>query len=109
MKRILTIIMIILMAGFFIACGEDGPPQFRVQNDTSAAVNISFKQGTNPTVNINGTEAGEYSAFQVIAEGETLVTGMDDNLDGLTFTALNGFNYTVVVHPTDSRIVAEDQ
>jgi hypothetical protein len=101
-KFFLLFVILITFSGFF-GCGEDELPRIRVTNQTDEEVNISFKQGTDPTRNINGIQPGATSAFREIKEGHTLVTGLPDK-DSLTFTAERGSDYTVVVRSDNSRI-----
>jgi len=101
-KLLLLFVILITFSGFF-GCGGDELPRIRVTNQTDEEVNISFKQGTDPTRNINGIQPGATSAFREIKEGHTLVTGLPDK-DSLTFTAERGSDYTVVVRSNNSRI-----
>ena len=101
-KLFLLFVILITFSGFF-GCGEDELPRIRVRNQTDEEVNISFKQGTDPTRNINGIQPGATSAFREIREGHTLVTGLPDK-DSLTFTAERGSDYTAVVRSDNSRI-----
>jgi len=103
MRTLLLLFVILITFSGFFGCGEDELPRIRVTNQTDEEVNISFKQGTDPTRNINGIQPGATSAFREIKEGHTLVTGLPDK-DSLTFTAERGSDYTVVVRSNNSRI-----
>ena len=106
-KLILLFVILFTFTGFF-GCGEDELPRIRVTNETTEEVNISFKQGTDPTSNINGVQPGATSAFREIKEGHTLVTGLPDK-DSLTFTAERGSDYTIVVRSDNSEIEVAGQ
>lgn len=103
MKKLLMLFVILVTFSGFLGCGEDELPRIRVTNETDEEVNISFKQGTDPTRNINGVQPGATSAFREIKEGATLVTGLPDK-DSIAFTAERGSDYTVVVRSDNSRI-----
>jgi hypothetical protein len=102
-KKLLMLFLILLTFAALFGCGEDELPSIRAKNETADEVNISFKQSTDPTTNINEVQLGATSAFREIKEGPILVTGLPDK-DGLTFTAETGSDYTVVVRSDNSRI-----
>ena len=106
-KHFLLFVILMTVAGLF-GCGDDELPRTRVANETDEEVNISFKQGNDPTMNINGTQPGAMSALLEIQEGHTLVTGLPDK-DSLTFAAERGSDYTVVVRTDNSRIEISGQ
>ena len=106
MRKSLMLFVILMTCFGFLGCGEDGLPRARVTNETNEEVNISFKQGTDPTMNINGTRPGATSAFREIQEGHTLVTG---DIPDMTFTAERGSDYTVVVRTNNSEIEISGQ
>ena len=103
MRKRFTIFLILVAFISFFGCGEDELPRTRVTNETDEEVNISFKQGSDPTMNINGTQPGATSGLREIKEGLTLVTGLPDK-DSMTFTAERGSDYTVVVRSNNSTI-----
>jgi len=107
MKRLFLLFVILMTVAGLFGCGEDELPRTRVTNETDEEVNISFKQGNDPTMNINGTEPGATSAFREIQEGHTLVTGLPDK--DLAFVAERGSDYTVVVRRNSSRIEISGQ
>jgi hypothetical protein len=109
MSRTFTFFVTVMTLVGFLGCGEDDLPRTRVRNETQDEVNISFKQGTNPTININGTQPGATSAFREIQEGHTLATGLPDKEDGISFTAERGSDYTVVVRTNNSNIEISGQ
>jgi hypothetical protein len=109
MRRYFTLFIIVITFVGLFGCGEDGLPRTRVTNETDEEVNISFKQGNDPTMNINGTQPGTTSAFREIQEGHTLVTGLPDKEDGLSFTAERGSDFTVVVRTNNSKIKISGQ
>ena len=108
MNKLLMLFVILMTFVGFFGCGEDGLPRIRVTNETAEEVNISFKQGSDPTRNINGVQPGATSAFQEIKEADTLVTGLPDK-DSLAFVAERGSDYTVVVRTDNSRIEISGQ
>ena len=101
-RRFMIFVILVTFLGYF-GCGDDGVPRTRVTNETDEEVNISFKQGSDPTMNINGTQPGATSGLREIKEGHTLVTGLPDK-DSMTFTAERGSDYTVVVRSNNSTI-----
>ena len=103
MRRVFLLLVILMTFVGFLGCGEDELPRTRVANQTDEEVNISYKQGNDPTVNINGTQPGATSGLREIKEGHTLVTGLPDK-DSMTFTAERGSDYTVVVRSNNSTI-----
>ena len=107
MRKLLMLFVILMTCVGFLGCGEDGLPRARVTNETDQEVNISLKQGTDPTMNINGTQPGTTSAFREIQEGDTLVTGLPDK--DMAFTAERGSDYTVVVRTNNSKIEISGQ
>ena len=109
MRRYFTLFIIVLTFVGLFGCGEDGLPRTRVTNATDEEVNISFKQGNDPTMNINGTQPGATSGFRGIQEGLALVTGLPDKEDGLSFTAERGSDFTVVVRTNNSKIEVSGQ
>ena len=108
MRRFLLPFAILVTFTGFFGCGEDELPRTRVKNETGEETNISFKQGNDPTININGTQPGATSAFREIREAHTLVTGLPDK-DSLAFGAERGSDYTVVVQTDNSRIEVSGQ
>jgi hypothetical protein len=108
MRRFFLLFVIFMTFAGFIGCGEDELPRSRVANETDEEVNISFKQGNDPTMNINGTQPGAMSALVEIQEGHTLVTGLPDK-DSMTFVAERGLDYTVVVRTDNSGIEISGQ
>jgi len=102
MRRFFLFFVILMTVAGFFGCGGDDLPRTRVTNETDAEVNISFKQGSDPTININGTQPGATSAFREIRESLTLVTGLPDK--DLAFVAERGSDYTVVVRRNNSRV-----
>ena len=103
MREFFLVFVILVTFAGFLGCGEDELPRTRVANQTDEEVNISYKQGNDPTVNINGTQPGATSGLREIKEGHTLVTGLPDK-DSMTFTAERGSDYTVVVRSNNSTI-----
>ena len=108
MRRYFTLLIIVMTLVGLFGCGEDGVPRTRVTNETDEEVNISFKQGNDPTMNINGAEPGATSAFREIQEGHTLVAGLPDK-DSMAFTAERGSDYTVLVRTNNSKIEVSGQ
>ena len=109
MRKALMLFAIGMIFVGSLGCGEDELPRTRVRNETQDEVNISFKQGNDPTININGTQPGATSAFREIQGGHTLVTGLPDKEDGIVFTAERGSDYTVVVRADNSKIEISGQ
>ena len=109
MRRSFIVFVTVMTLVGFLGCGEEGLPRVRVKNETQDEVNISFKQGNDPTMNINGTQPAATSAFREIREGHTLVTGLPDKEDGMAFTAERGADYTVIVRTDNSEIEISGQ
>jgi predicted small lipoprotein YifL len=108
MRRVFLLFVVLMTFAGLFGCGEDELPRTRVANETDEEVNISFKQGNDPTMNINGTQPGGTSAFREIQEGHTLVAGLPDK-DSMAFTAERGTDYTVIVRTNNSKIEVSGQ
>ena len=101
-------LIILLISLCLFGCGEDIYPAAAVNNTTEDYVNITIKQGTNPTTNINNVPPGALSRFHKIYEGTTLVKGLPDR-DSLTFEAQVNYKYYIVVSTRSSRINAYER
>lgn len=107
MKKLLITLLIAVFGFALVGCGEDGPPQVRVKNESTGVLSIGWDT-TGNTVNENGIDAGYYSAWRTVTPG--VVTWDINGNNQTTFTAVNGKNYTcVAISTTVGRLDTEDQ
>ena len=101
MKNILVGIVVVTLFVSIIGCSKgDVDPQFRIWNERSTRANVQIQTSGGNTININGVDTGQITAYQTAAEGNITATASiqgESVSPTTTFFAAKNVRYTVVI------------
>lgn len=99
MKNIIAVLAGLLLLVTLSSCGSNADPQYRVTNQRVDKANVQIKTSGGNTININGVDAGQTTAYSSVAEGNTEVTVVIQNQPDATtsFYAYKDNKYTIVI------------
>lgn len=112
MKKFTLIVLGFFLIIFFSSCGSKADPQYRVTNQRIDKANVQIKTSGGNTININGVNAGETTAYSSVAEGSTEVTVVIQNqtvAPTTSFYAYKDNKYTIVILDTSPPTLRIDQ
>ena len=95
-----------------IGCSEETDPKFRVRNERSDKANVQFQTSGGNTININEVTAGLTTEYQIVAEGNTIVTAVvqkESVSPSITFFAEKDKRFTIVIQSGIIPILRVDQ
>ena len=113
-RKLIGLTVLVVFACALVACGDDPDPRFRVTNNYSSEVNISYKLTGSNTVNMNGIATGTTSEWKSVPETtvsiENFPADKDNSQEPISFATAKGYQYTVVI-AADGRasVNKEDQ
>lgn len=90
----------LLVAALLTHCSSSSTARVRIQNNTADKANISLKDQTGYTTNVNDVISGSTTPYQDINPGPYTITGVvqnEANPVAIAFTFLDGIDYTVKV------------
>jgi hypothetical protein len=112
MKKVMCILGIMVLAGMFLACGDDNSenaPRYRVQNLQAGTINVSMKTSDGNTVNINNVVSGATTDWRTMTTGTNEATSSAFTND-CEFISSKGKQYTVQVQVNQTATIqTEDQ
>jgi hypothetical protein len=112
MKNIIAGLVALLLLVTFSSCGSSADPQFRVSNQITDKANIQIQTSGGNTININGVDAGQTTAYQSVAEGNTDVTVGIQNQSATPTTSFYAYKdnkYTIVIIDGNPPTLRVDQ
>ena len=112
MKNIITALAGLFWLLTLSSCGSNADPQYRVANQRVDKANVQIKTSGGNTININGVDAGQTTAFSSVAEGNTEVTVVIQNqsvVPTTSFYAYKDNKYTIVILDGNPPALRVDQ
>ncbi|MBU2493077.1 MAG: hypothetical protein KJ571_10675 [Bacteroidetes bacterium] len=112
MKKIIVGILSLVFIITIIGCSEETDPKFRVQNERSDKANVQFQTSGGNTININEVAAGQTTEYQIVAEGNTIVTAViqkESISPSITFFAEKDKRFTIVIQSGITPVLRVDQ
>lgn len=100
MKKIITGILGLVFLFAVFACSEESDPKFRVHNERTEKANVQIQTSGGNTININEVAAGKTTDYQIVAEGNTVVTAViqkESVSPTTTFFAKKDSRYTIII------------
>ncbi len=100
MHRVSSRLAAVLALALIVSCSSDSRATVRVRNDRATKANVQFKNAAGNTSNINDVSGGSVSPSLDVDTGPYTVTAViqsESVSPTVTFTAMKGATYTVVV------------